>query len=605
MLDAGVPDLRQVLDVLGSSLLRPLTPLPEKPVPVSGVLILERRAPLPLPPAKGAILLAVGVGAAEAAAKDLVGAATAAGYACLVVKSFDEPVDDLAAAARQSGLVLLAADEAVAWHHLDAMISSALAPTARIAQTAGAPAVGDLFALANAVAGMVGGATVIEDPHRRILAYSTLPGQAVDEGRSQGILGLQVPKGPDYDEQYRVLVRARRTCRFPALAGGLPRLGIAVRAGSEVLGSVWVVDADGSLDAAAEQALADVADIVSLHLLAARTAADAVRRRHADLLRRLFADPSSVGAVAPRLGLDPHRPVAVAAFAVAAHAMDAARAATRLADLVSLHCEARYGRHGCALIDGTVYAVLPGGAAPGGAMSGGAGPAEGEVSGGSGGSEGAGGAGGADGAERRSPRGHAPNGLPPNSTPPNGPPPNGKPPSASWPVLSTHRDLVTAIARRAHGALRVPVQAALGSLVPGLAAIASSRADADLVLRSLTDRPDDTRPYRVATIEEAWAGATLSALAHVLATHEELPRRIGPEIRAHDLKHGTTYAFTLLAYLDANGDVAAASHRLSVHPNTIRYRLARAEEIFGFDFADPDERLVLWLRLRLGDRFGQ
>ncbi|WP_435191904.1 hypothetical protein [Nonomuraea sp. bgisy094] len=33
-------------------------------------------------------------------------------------------------------------------------------------------------------------------------------------------------------------------------------------------------------------------------------------------------------------------------------------------------------------------------------------------------------------------------------------------------------------------------------------------------------------------------------------------------------------------------------------------RLSRAEEIFGFDFANPDEHLVMWLRLRLGDQLG-
>ncbi|WP_214322718.1 PucR family transcriptional regulator [Nonomuraea sediminis] len=534
MLDTGVPDLGQVLDALGSSLLRPLTVLPERPVPVSGVLIFERRAPLP--PVRDAILLAVGVGTAEAQAKELLASAAEVGYACLVVKSFGEPVTELVEAAQRSGIVVLAADEAVAWHHLDAMISSALASAVRFAQAAGAPAVGDLFALANAIAGMVGGATVIEDPHRRILAYSTLPGQAIDEGRRQGILGLQVPDGPDYDEQYRALVQMGRTCRFPAVLGGLPRLGVAVRAGSEELGSIWVVDAEDGLDFAAEQALSDVADIVSLHLLAARTADDAVRRRRADLLRRLLADPSSVTAVAPQLGLDPNLPVAVAAFAVASTSADdvlAAHAATRLADLVSLHCEAHYGRHGCALIDGTVYALLPSGPSP-----------------------------------------------------------------------NAHRELVADIARRAHGALRVPVQAGLGSTVQGLRSIASSRADADLVLRALTDRPGDPEPCQVATIDEVWASATLSALAQILAAHEALPRRLGPAVRAHDLEHGTTYASTILAYLNANRDIAAASHQLTVHPNTIRYRLSRAEEIFGFDLANPDERLVLWLRLRLGDQLG-
>ncbi|TCO59714.1 PucR family transcriptional regulator [Actinocrispum wychmicini] len=520
------PDLGQVLDSLGASLLRPLTELPERPVPISGVLVFERRAPLP--PVTDAILLAVGVGTAEA--RELVGSAAEAGYACLVVKSFGEPVAELVAAAQRSRIVLLSADEAVAWHHLDAMISSALAATVRLAR---APTVGDLFALANAIAGMVGGATVIEDPHRRILAYSTLAGQAIDEGRRQGILGLQVPDGPDYDAQYHTLVRVGRTCRFPPVPGGLPRLGVAVRAGSEELGSIWVVDADDCLDAAAEQALSDVADTVSLHLLAARTADDAVRHRRAGLLRRLLADPSSVTAVAPQLGLDPNQPVAVAAFAVTATNADdvlVAHAATRLADLVSLHCEAHYGRHGCALIDGTVYALLPSGPSP-----------------------------------------------------------------------NAHRELAADIARRAHSALRVPVHAGLGSLVQGLRSVATSRADADLVLRALTDRPESRR---VATIDEVWASATLSALAQILATQEALPRSLGPAVRAHDLQHGTTYAATILAYLEANSDIAVASTRLSVHPNTIRYRLARAEEILGFDLADPDERLVLWLRLRLGDQLG-
>jgi hypothetical protein len=516
MVDAGMADLGQVLDALGPSLLRPLTGPPDRPVPVSGVLVLEPRAPLP--PIRDSILLAVGL--AMAGARDLVAPAAEAGYACLVVKTFGEPVTELVADAQRAGMVLLAADDAVAWHHLDGMITSALAPTVRSA--------GDLFALANAIAGMVGGATVIEDPQRRILAYSTLPSQAIDEGRQQGILGLQVPDGPYYDEQYRALAQVGRTCRFPAVPGGLPRLGVTVRAGNEELGSIWVVDAEDRLDTAAEQALSDVANIVSLHLLTARTAVDAVRHRRADLMRRMFADPSSVTAAAPQLGLDPNTPVAVAAFAVATDNADDLHTATRLADLVSLHCEAHYGRPGCALVDGTVYALLPSGPSP-----------------------------------------------------------------------NAHRALVADITRRAHSALRLPVHAGIGSVVDNLHAVATSRVEADLVLRALTERTAP-QPCQVATINEAWASASLSAMAQVLATHDAMPRGLGPAVQAHDLEHGTTYAPTLLAYLDAHGEMAVASSRLSVHPNTIRYRLARAEEIFGFDLTNSDERLVLWLRLRLG-----
>jgi len=33
----------------------------------------------------------------------------------------------------------------------------------------------------------------------------------------------------------------------------------------------------------------------------------------------------------------------------------------------------------------------------------------------------------------------------------------------------------------------------------------------------------------------------------------------------------------------------------------VPYRLARAERVFGFSLADPDERLLIWLQLRPGD----
>jgi DNA-binding PucR family transcriptional regulator len=239
--------------------------------------------------------------------------------------------------------------------------------------------------------------------------------------------------------------------------------------------------------------------------------------------------------VAPQLGLNADAPVAVAAFLIASGDPDgvvAAHAAVRCTDLVSLHCEAHLGRHGCALIDGTVYALLPGR------------------------------------------------------------------PSAS------HRDLVADIARRAQQALRVPVRAGLGSRVAGLRAAAASRQDADLVLQVRATQRGGPGEPRVAAIDEVRASATRAELARELAAAPRLREGAGPAIRRHDAQHGTAYADTLLAYLDANSDVAAAAGRLNVHPNTCRYRLARAQEICGLRLTNPDERLLLWLQLRLGDELG-
>jgi PucR C-terminal helix-turn-helix domain/GGDEF-like domain len=538
-----VPVLSQLLAALGPSPLRLLTGPASAATPVSGVWIHEPRAALP--PARHALLLAVGTRPGGAAAEQLLRQAALAGHAGLVVKSYGEPTGPLAAVAGETGLALLAADEDLAWHHLDALISAALAAVARPAEGSHAAAVGDLFALANAIAAMVGGAAAIEDPYLRVLAYSTLPGQPIDEHRRQGILGLQVPYVPVNEAQYRELNRAAGVCRFTAGPGSLARLAIAVRAGAELLGSIWVVDAEGVLGPGAEQALTEAASIAALHLLAARTAADLARRLRGDLLRRVLADPASAATVAPQLGLRADAPVAVAAFtalsgdpggALAAHA------ALRFADLVSLHCEAHYGRPGCALIDGTVYALLPA---------------------------------------------HF----------------TAAPPAEDQPARRAHRELVTVIARRAQQALRLPVRASLGGQVAGLGSAAASRRDADLVLRVLASRPDpDPGPGAApvtASIDEVRASATLAELAQDLSGTQALREGTGPAIRAYDAERGTGYAETLLSYLDANSDIAAAARRLNVHPNTCRYRLARAEQVFGFQLADPDQRLLLWLQLRL------
>lgn len=58
-------------------------------------------------------------------------------------------------------------------------------------------------------------------------------------------------------------------------------------------------------------------------------------------------------------------------------------------------------------------------------------------------------------------------------------------------------------------------------------------------------------------------------------------------------------AETVLAYLNAFGDVRAAAAELHVHPNTLRYRIRRAEDLTGLDLSRPDQRLLAMLQLRL------
>ncbi|GGN53310.1 transcriptional regulator [Streptomyces albiflavescens] len=525
--------LGDLLDVIGGPSVRLHTAPAGLTVPVTEALLYDAHAPLPRAP--GALLLAVGVRAS--AAGPLARAAAEAGMSGLVVRGPGGPL----AEAESAGVALLSVDEDAAWHHVHLLLASAIGARP---STAGS-GLGDLFALADAVATAVGGATAVEDPRQRILAYSTVPGQPVDEDRRQGILGLQVPTSPENSEQYRLLFAADGPVRLPAIGGDsggprdpgdpgdpgglLPRLAVAVRAGGETLGSLWVVD-DGNLAPDAEEALAQGASTAALLLLRARAAQELARHQNGDLLRRLLDGTADPAGAAHRLGLglgpdgNP-APVRVAAFVLdsAVSAADVEQTALRLLDLVRLQCEARYGRHACVLVDGVVYALLPALGERGGAR---------------------------------------------------------------------HQRLAEDIVRRAGQALRVPVRAGLGDVVPGLAEVTASRADADLVLRVLGPE------LPVASVAEVRPRVTLLRLTEVLGEQRELNAGAWRTVLAYDSEHGTDYARTLVSWLDAGCDMAGAARLLAVHPNTCRYRLRQAQQQLGIDLDDPDERLVLWLQLR-------
>ncbi|MGB0098085.1 MAG: helix-turn-helix domain-containing protein, partial [Solirubrobacteraceae bacterium] len=56
---------------------------------------------------------------------------------------------------------------------------------------------------------------------------------------------------------------------------------------------------------------------------------------------------------------------------------------------------------------------------------------------------------------------------------------------------------------------------------------------------------------------------------------------------------------TLSAWLAEQGRLGAVARRLSVHPQTARYRMTRLRELFGETLDDPDGRLWLEVALRV------
>lgn len=163
--------------------------------------------------------------------------------------------------------------------------------------------------------------------------------------------------------------------------------------------------------------------------------------------------------------------------------------------------------------------------------------------------------------------------------------PGGPTGPGSWPWL---RELAEELAGDHPGAT-----AAAGGLVTQPQGLPASRTEALEVQRILVA---GRLPGPAATVEQAWAPVTADRAVSGIRPNELL----GPvsEVVEHDTKHGTDYARTLAAWLDHPGDPRQAADRLHVHPNTLRYRMARLAELVVIDLGDPEARLALRLQLR-------
>ena len=62
----------------------------------------------------------------------------------------------------------------------------------------------------------------------------------------------------------------------------------------------------------------------------------------------------------------------------------------------------------------------------------------------------------------------------------------------------------------------------------------------------------------------------------------------------YDRSHQAQLLLTLEEYLRRRGNIAAAAQTLYVHPNTLRQRLRRIQDLTGLDVADED-----WLMIEI------
>jgi hypothetical protein len=483
-----------------------------------------------LPPAHS-VVLAVGVDTPRAQAA-LLDRLVDAHVSAVVLKHADALNDAVTDMAHAAGIAVLSAPTALSWGQLYSFVVTATSARPIDAPDEPEAPLGDLFALANAVAAMVGGATTIEDPANRVLAYSNLD-FPIDPPRQQTILGRAVPgewiRRLQDAGVFRRLWQSDDVVRVEDFSGDpdyLPRLAVAVRAGGELLGSIWVIEGTQPLGAEAERTLREAADIAALHLLRHRSAGDVDRHRRAEALVRLLDGLDRGDQARSVLGLDPGQLVTVVAFDVGPGSDAAAiMAARRVADLVAVYCESYRRQAACAASGSRVYALLP-----------------------------------------------------------------TDPGAAGEPAA----ELARAIVDRAGQALRAPLRAAIGSTVGGLDAVDRSRREADEVLDVLGPEADAA----VASIDAMRARVVVHRLRRLVAEHPELNQGKVVLLAEQDAAKGTAWIPTLRAYFDAFGDMAEAAARVTVHPNTFRYRLRRISELFDLDLSDPDERLVAELQLR-------
>lgn len=140
--------------------------------------------------------------------------------------------------------------------------------------------------------------------------------------------------------------------------------------------------------------------------------------------------------------------------------------------------------------------------------------------------------------------------------------------------------------------LGLGLRAVIASPVAGLANAATARAEVDRVLDSAERHPGAIGD--VTSLAEARTTVLLDEIVTMIAANDRLT---DPRVRALR-DQDPMLAETLRAYLDSFGDIATAAQWLHVHPNTVRYRVRRIEQVLATSLTDPDVRLLLSLSLR-------
>ncbi|MFD6323251.1 PucR family transcriptional regulator [Streptomyces sp. NPDC058442] len=488
----------------------------------------------------GELVLGVGV-ADRAGAVALLERAARAAAGGVVLKGPFAGDPQVARAARElAGPALVELQPHTSWAHvvwlLRGVIDRASAPdTSRLGSPG--PHV-DLFALADTAAEIIDAPVTVEDAQSRVLAYSARQ-DTTDPARVSTIVGRRVP--PETLTHFRAGGVFRRLARSsdpiwtPAGPDGtLPRLIIPVRAGGEWLGSIWAV-VRSPVPPERIRELSDVASVLALHLLRLRAEAGIARRVSTGRLRVTLREGAATGTGPGAASALPAGPWRVVAFG-SPDGTDVRRQLD-LWESVAL----RFGWHQPLLtdLDGLLFGLV---------------------------------------VER--PRGRRPVTA-------------GGMADAGAGTLDWLRHVLREVHAHDPG-----LYAATGCAARSPDQLPRATAEAG-ELHRLIGAGRLPLPGRTGLVlmEDAWDAVVVERATAAVGIDAGLLGGPLAALRAHDEEHGTPYRATLAAWLDHFGDPQSAARLLRIHPNTLRYRLRKLDEVAPVDLSSPRVRLALRLQL--------
>jgi hypothetical protein len=270
--------VKQLFDRLGDSLLTLVAGDLREERMVEEIVVQAIDEPVGL--AKDAVVFGVGVKGRSAAVCNVLREVGAAGASALVLRGPLTVDDAVRAAAAESGVPLFSFVEGAPWMFLADVIRPihSWRDEDSFVTEASLSADLNLFKVANALSEILDAPVTIEDLRSRVMAFSA-DQERGDDARKASVLGQQVPHhlGAEMVRLgvFQRLYSSSRPIQVDPLPSGVrPRVAMQIRAGSELLGSIWAIAGDEPLGEAQEEAMIQAAHTAAGAILQGRIAAD-------------------------------------------------------------------------------------------------------------------------------------------------------------------------------------------------------------------------------------------------------------------------------------------------------------------------------------------